>query len=401
MVEVNLTPELRFPVFNGFWKEKKMGESFYNIREKGNDSLPIYSVSQKHGLVSRESLDRNIQKDAKAELNLSVSPDDLVYNMMRMWQGAIGLASSPCMVSPAYIVLRPKENENSIFYLYLFSKKRSLYLFWAYSYGLTNDRLRLYFKDFSSIKRVVPSFPEQQKIASFLTAIEDRIQLLEKKKATLNNYKKGVMQKLFSQEIRFKDQNGNDFPDWEKKKLKDVFTSQKGTGLSKNVLDLNGQFECILYGELYTTYAEVIFDIVNKTNAEGGTLSRIGDLLVPSSTTTTAIDLANVTALNRENVRLGGDITILRSCKRVNNIFYAYYLSNFKRLEISKYGQGTTIVHLYFNHFKVMPIDIPSVEEQNKIAAFLTAIDLSIIKIAEEIENTATYKKGLLQKMFV
>ena len=166
-------------------------------------------------------------------------------------------------------------------------------------------------------------------------------------------------------------------------------------------MDSRGQFNCILYGELYTTYAEVIFDVVSKTNDEGGTLSKQGDLLVPCSTTTSAIDLANVTALNEDNVRLGGDITILRARKNVNNTFYAYYLSNYKKLEIAKYGQGTTIVHLYYNHFKVMTIDLPSLEEQNKIARFLTSLDESIASVAKQIEATTTFKKGLLQQLFV
>ena len=118
--------------------------------------------------------------------------------MMRMWQGAIGLATSYCMVSPAYVILRPKRKEDSTFYIYFFERNRSLYLFWAYSYGLTNDRLRLYFKDFSSIKIPTPLFSEQQKIASFLTVVDQRIQLLQRKKAKLEEYKKGVMQRLFA-----------------------------------------------------------------------------------------------------------------------------------------------------------------------------------------------------------
>jgi type I restriction enzyme, S subunit len=105
-------PELRFNEFTKDWKEKKLGVLFSNARTKGNSSMPIYSVSQKVGLVPRKSLDRNIQNIALAENNLSVCQNDLVYNMMRMWQGAIGIANTECMVSPAYIVLRPEEGIN-------------------------------------------------------------------------------------------------------------------------------------------------------------------------------------------------------------------------------------------------------------------------------------------------
>ena len=185
---------------------------------------------------------------------------------------------------------------------------------------------------------------------------------------------KGLSEKLVSQEIRFKGFTEK----WAVKKLGEIFYSEKGRGLSKDKLVSNGQYECVLYGELYTKYNEVIFDVVSKTNEEDGLKSKIGDLLIPSSTTTTGIDLANVTAINKENVLLGGDITILRSEEKINNIFYAYYLSNYKKEEIASYAQGSTIVHLYYNHIKNTLIDLPSFEEQTVIFKILSAIDTKI-----------------------
>jgi type I restriction enzyme S subunit len=98
---------------------------------------------------------------------------------------------------------------------------------------------------------------------------------------------------------------------------------------------------------------------------------------------------------------LGGDITVLRTKEKIDNVFFAYYLSNYKKYELAKYGQGTTIVHLYYNHFKVMDIEIPNFEEQQKIANFLLSIDSSIEKIGNQIDDSVMYKEGLLQKMFV
>ena len=257
-------PELRFPEFDGNWIEKKLGEVFVNSRKKGDNTLPIYSVSQVFGLIPRDSLDRSIQKDADSELNLAVDQNDLVYNMMRMWQGAIGIAKTNCMVSPAYIVLKPKEKEFAQFYSYLFSKKRSLYLFWAYSYGLTNDRLRLYFKDFISIKRHVPKLTEQIKIATFLSAVDKRINLLQKKKVELEQYKKGVMQKIFSQEIRFKDDNGQKFPKWDKKRLGDVYSFKVTNSYSRENLNYDhGSVKNIHYGDIHTRFA-TLFDVINE-----------------------------------------------------------------------------------------------------------------------------------------
>jgi type I restriction enzyme S subunit len=263
--------------------------------------------------------------------------------------------------------------------------------------------------EFSKFEINIPkSKAEQTKIAEFFAGIDAKIQALKKKKSLLEQYKKGVMQKIFLNgethgraSVRFKDENGKEFPKWEMKKLGEVFYSEKGKGIAKDKIVVNGTFECVLYGELYTKYNEVIFKVVSKTNEVDGIKSKIGDLLIPSSTTTTGIDLANVTALNKSNVLLGGDITVLRSNLKINNIFYAYYLSNHKKEEIASYAQGSTIVHLYYSHIKDMLIDLPSLAEQTKIAEFLSSIDAKINHTTAQITQTQAWKKGLLQRMFV
>jgi type I restriction enzyme S subunit len=256
-------------------------------------------------------------------------------------------------------------------------------------------------QDVKTFKLEIPDLPEQQKIASFLSAVDEKIQQLSKKETLLKEYKKGVMQQLFSGQLRFKDENGNPYPDWEEKRLGEVFGVIRGKGISKDQLNDNGVTKCILYGQLYTTYSEVVFNVVSRTDTNEGVLSMKGDLLVPSSTTTTGIDLANVTALNEEGVLLGGDISILRSKLDTNNVFYAYYLSNHKKYEIAAFAQGSTIVHLSYNHFKVMRIDIPVIEEQQKIATYLSSIDTKIEAVNNQITQTQSFKKGLLQQMFV
>lgn len=393
-------PELRFPEFEGAWEEKKLGELFSNSRAKGNDSLPIYSVSQSRGMVPRDLLDRNIQKDAKSTDNLKAKPNDLVYNTMRMWQGAVGLATTDCMVSPAYVILSPKKDVDSFFFLNLFEKNRSKYLFTAYSYGLTLDRLRLYYKDFASIKLRTPEHSEQQKITDFLGKIDQHLQLLQKKKTQLETYKKGVMQKLFSQELRFKDENGQNFPDWEEKRLGEIATFSKGKGISKSDIDEEGNLECIRYGELYTTYSEIIEDVKSKTNLDSFNLvlSEINDVIIPASGES-RIDIATASCVMKSGVGLGGDLNIIKT--KSNGVFLSYYLNNSGKMEIAKMAQGISVVHLYASQLKLLKISIPSLLEQQKIATFLSTLDEVIEKVTGQIAETGAYKRGLLQRMFV
>ncbi|PZX57596.1 type I restriction enzyme S subunit [Algoriphagus ratkowskyi] len=412
MAQVNIVPKIRFPEFEDFWNEKKMGEVFINSRKKGNASLPIYSVSQAHGLISRDSLERNIQKNAKAEDNLAVVSGDLVYNMMRMWQGAIGLAHTESMVSPAYVVLHPKKNQNSSFYSYLFAKKRSLYLFWAYSYGLTDDRLRLYFKDFSDIKRNVPSYSEQQKIAYFLTVFDKRIQLLQKKKAKLEDYKKGLMQQLFppkggqAPETRFKNENGKDFPNWEEKKLGAIGSTFNGlTGKTK--VDFGK-------GKPYVQYMQIFgnskinledFGLVEIEEGENQSKVQYGDIFfTTSSETPNEIGTASVLLDEVDEVYLNSFCFGFRPNSLTELVpEYSRYLfrSELFRREIIKLAQGSTRFNMSKVELMKLVVLLPIEDEQKKIAEFLNSLDDLLESIVTEIEGTKEYKTGLLQKMFV
>ena len=142
-------PRLRFPEFKEPWKPGHAGDAFKNSRAKGAAGLPIYSVTMDRGLVRRDSMDRHMAADAADGQNLRAQRGDVVYNMMRMWQGAVGLAPEECMVSPAYVVLSPKKHTSAQFFDQWFKGKRMLYLLGAYSHGITSDRLRLYADDFA------------------------------------------------------------------------------------------------------------------------------------------------------------------------------------------------------------------------------------------------------------
>ena len=169
-----LTPRLRFPAFRKAraWEQKQAGELFTNRIEHGEDGLPIYSVTMDDGMVKRSSLDRKFDDIAESAGNKRVHKNDIAYNMMRMWQGAIGVAVEDCMVSPAYIVLTPQEGVSSDFIGRFLKTPWSLRSLTSQSHGLTKDRLRLYYKDFAQIALPLPSPAEQQKIADCLTSLD-------------------------------------------------------------------------------------------------------------------------------------------------------------------------------------------------------------------------------------
>lgn len=377
--DIQKIPKLRFSEFSEEWEEKRLVDVFDNSRNKGNSELPIFSVTINNGLVSRDSLGRKIANASNPNDNLYVGRKYLVYNMMRMWQGAVGIAEQECMVSPAYVALKPKSNINSSFFIYYFERDRSLYLFESYSYGLTSDRLRLYYKDFGQIKFFKPTFSEQKKITNFLTSADNWIENLKAQKEKLEKYKKGIMQKIFSQEIRFKDENGKDFGEWEEKKLGEV-CEKKSSSISANSLNNNfGGYK--IYG------ASGEFKKVDFYQEEKACISIVKD----------GAGVGRVLICEPKSSVLG-TLDKIKPIKNINLYFLYCFLLQFR---FEKYITGSTIPHIYFKDYKKIKINLPSQSEQQKIANFFTSIDNLIEAKNKQIEKSEEWKKGLMQELFV
>lgn len=247
---------------------------------------------------------------------------------------------------------------------------------------------------------MIPTLPEQQKIADFLGAVDARVGLLRRRRDALKAYKKAMMQRLFARALRFTKPDGSPFPDWQEKRLGEIATFSKGRGVSKADIAENGGTPCIRYAELYTIYDEIIHSVAHATNEPEGSLllSKKGDVIIPASGEA-ALEIAAAACVALDGIALGGDLNVIRSA--LNGAFLARYLRHFKRLDIAKVAQGNSVVHLYAAQLKVLKIEIPHPEEQQKIADFLTALDTKIDAVAAQIAAMQRFKQGLLQQMFV
>ena len=185
---------------------------------------------------------------------------------------------------------------------------------------------------------------------------------------------------------------------WKQRELKEVVNFSRGQGLPwADVDDLNGQFECILYGNLYTDYGTIIQNIKHKTNTDLKVKSKGNEVLIPGSDTTPT-GLARALFLEKENVILGGDINIL-SVKHDDGPFLAYELNKLKKELIIRI-KGTTVKHLQNNDLKDIVVSLPSLEEQRKISSLFSRLDNTITLQQRKLNSLQKLKKGLLQKMF-
>ncbi len=291
--------------------------------------------------------------------------------------GRVHLCSPYSSVLGTLDIIKPKKEKVNVYFLYSVLQR---IVFLKYIIGSTIPHI--YFKDYSNEKINFPSLPEQQKIASFLQSVDTKIQLLERKVVLLQSYKKGVMQKLFSQELRFKDEQGNKYPDWEEKRLGEILEYEQPTkyivdsskysdNYSIPVLTAGKTFILGYTNETYgvfTNHPVIIFD-------DFTTVSKFVDFdfKVKSS----AMKILKL----RKNVQ--ANIKLIYECMQKIN----FSLKGHKRYWISEYQHIT--------------ISFPSLPEQQKIASFLQSLDTKISLTQKQVVLTKQYKKGLLQRMFV
>jgi len=199
-----LTGKKRLKGFGGEWKEMHLGEMFIERNETKYFDLPLLSIGQNGVYPQDESVKKDTSNDDKSKYK-RICSGDIGYNTMRMWQGRSALSELEGIVSPAYTVVTPKKNADSVFFSYLFKTPKMTNLFWRNSQGLVDDTLNCKFKDFSIVKVMLPQAKEEQTaIAQVLQATDKEISLLKAKAAKLREQKKGLMQQLLSGKKRIK-----------------------------------------------------------------------------------------------------------------------------------------------------------------------------------------------------
>ena len=210
------------------WAEYSLGEIYKERKLAGDPKLPILTVSIHSGVsdgaLNEDELGKKVKRIEDKTQYKTAKAGDLVFNMMRAWQGAIGVARSDGLVSPAYIVAKPEHEVFPLFMDYYMKQPRMVNMIHRQSYGVTDFRLRLYWDSFAQIQISLPPLAEQKRIVEILSTQDRVIELLEKKVEQLQLLKKSYMQKMFPQpgssepEIRFHGFTGP----WQQRKLRDI-----------------------------------------------------------------------------------------------------------------------------------------------------------------------------------
>lgn len=386
--------KLRFSGFADEWNEDYLNKLFDNSNERNFESLEVLSVTINNGVLKRSDLGSDRKNKDKKSMK-HVLKGDLVYNPMFMWKGASGISSYEGITSADYIVLKSKNNVNPIFFSHLFQTEKSLNKFKNYSQGSLLERLRLMYPQFSDIKMAFPSYEEQEKIANLLTFVDNKLELIEKKYQTYLDFKKYLMQQIFTQKLRF------DFSDeWKIVKLESLIKKGKagGTPSSTNSDYYNGDIPFLSIRDM-TDQGKYIVK-TEKTITEEG-LNNSSAWIIPKNSLLYSIYASiGLVAINRSDISTSQAIYGIILKDGVSLEYMYYYLTYFKK-NIHKYIETGTQGNLNAKLLKSFEILLPSLGEQEMIVNVLSIVDEKIENSKKEIEKINEFKKGLLQQMFV
>lgn len=405
MTEITNTPDLRFPEFNDKWQRMNLSNIVNTI--KGNDNqidLPILTISAKYGWLTQKERFSQVIAGNSLKRYTKVSRGDLSYNKGNSKIAKYGIVYKmnydEALVPNVYKSFRPHKGINSSFIeKYFYTKKLDRQLRkYISSTARMDGLLNISDNDFYKVNIYIPNSFEQEKIGDFFNKLDQQIELEEKKLELLEQQKKGYMQKLFSQELRFKDYKGNEYPNWEVKKLQEIIEVKDGTHESPKPIDegyllvtsKNLKNNKLDFSESYNISKEDYENINKRSKVE------IGDILFGMIGT-----IGNPILLKEEGFAIK-NVALLKT----NNLREKYFILNFlKSIAIAKQfhkmNAGGTQKFISLGTIRDLKIDIPSPEEAIKIGDFLNKIDELIENQSKKIDFLKQRKKGLLQKMFV
>ena len=396
----DMVPRLRFKNEDGHefpeWEDKNLGDVgktvnglTYSPNDISNDGILVLRSSN----VKDERVSLNDNVFVNVEKYNRVKKDDILICVRN---GSRNLIGKNCLIL--------KEHEGFTFgaFMTVFRSEMNRFLIHVFKHedykkqvhrnlGATINSINN--NDFKNFKFSFPSKAEQQKIASFLSSVDEKISQLEKKKILLEIYKRGIMQKIFSQELRFKDENGREFPEWVEKKLGEIakFFSG-GTPNSSNQSFYKGDIPFIGSGDIKkkTVNKFITSEALESSSAK---IIENGDLLYA---------LYGATSGQVSISKLRGAINQAVLCIKTDqsNMFLLSVLEYNKERILDKYLQGGQ-GNLSAKIVKSFIYSFPCLEEQKKIASFLSSFDNKIEITSTQLEKTREFKKGLLQQMFV
>lgn len=390
------------------WKQFTFGDIYTERKEPGDENLPLLMVSIHSGVsdgeVDEAELPKKVKRiEDKSQYKKAVS-GDLVFNMMRAWQGAIGTVRTTGMVSPAYIVAKPNDKAYPLFMDYYTRTPQLINQIDRQSYGVTDFRKRLYWDSFVPIGCILPPIGEQRKIAAILTTQDRVIELKEKRLAEKQRQKKYLMQQLLTGKKRLPGFSGQ----WKIKGFNQVFTFGATNTFSRECMcEGSTGIKNIHYGDILVRYGEVlklseqeIPSLRSDIGAKITTYVDDGDVVIADTAEDlTAGKVVEVQETHGKKVAAGLHTML---CKPIKSCFapgwLGYYMnSETYHKQLVPYIAGVKVMSISKGNIVKTHILVPPIEEQTAIVSVLSTADREIDLLRQDIEQEKQKKKALMQ----
>jgi type I restriction enzyme S subunit len=398
-----LVPQLRFQEFDGEWEKKTMFDISSDVSYGMNAAATTFDGIHKYLRIT--DID---SESRKFKPNPLTSPEGIIDKKFKLKKNDLLFTRTGASVGKSYLY---DEKDGNLYYagflikfnissadsyfVYSLTLKES-YDKWVHVYSMRSGQPGLNAEEYKELKLNLPTLPEQQKIASFLSAVDEKIQQLTRKAALLEQYKKGVMQQLFSGKLRFKDEKGKDYPDWEEKKLGDIGTIVSGLTYSPDDIHEEGVL-VLRSSNVQNRKLSFQDNVYVKTSVFNSV--ELNDILICVRNGSKNL-IGKNTIINKETVGVafGAFMSVYRS--NYNLFLFHYFDTDDYKNEVHK-NLGATINSINGSDLKKFKVPFPCIEEQQKIANFLSGIDSKIENVNQQLAQTQTFKKGLLQQLFV
>jgi type I restriction enzyme S subunit len=384
------------------WKSYRFGELLEQVQRRvhlqPDETYDLVTVKRSRGGIESRGRLRGSQISVTSQFK--IAEGDFLISKRQIVHGACGVVSSEfdgAVVSNEYSVLRCKPNIDLAFLQYLSHSVYFQQTCFHSSIGVHIEKMIFKLDEWFKWPVNIPSLPDQQKIAAFLGAVDAKLAALVAKQAALVRFKAGLMQKLFSQQLRFTRDDGTAFPDWQEKQLGDL-AQIVGGGTPESFIPeyWGGDIIWFTPTEIKSKYLQRSRRTISAEGLKNSSakLLPIGALLLSTRATVGDVGIATAECCTNQ----GFQSLIVKGAH--NNEFLYYWLLNNKKAILRK-ASGSTFLEIGKSEVVKLSVSVPHPDEQAKIANALSTMDTKIQAVADQVAKLQTFKNGLLQQMFV
>ena len=386
-------PRLRFPGFEGEWEVVRIGELYSERTQRCTTPMELLSVTISEGVVPRADIEGKDNSSEDKSNYKVVHVGDMVYNTMRMWQGASGLSAYNGIVSPAYTILKDAAKFDHEFMASLFKTEWLINEFRKNSQGLTSDTWNLKYPQIAAIKVRLPSAQEQHHIATFLSLIDSRITSQRKIVELLKKHKRGLHSAIFGQKCRVVNADGKPWPAWRQVRIGDIFQERSERGGTADEL------LSVTINNGVKRQADT-----DKKDSSSEDKSNYKKVLPGDIVYNTMRMWQGASGVSPWAGIVSPAYTVIYPRGRQNTTFWAYAFKYWRLIqEFQKFSQGLTsdTWNLKYPQLSDIRVYEPSMDEQEAIVDILSMLDERVSAAEQELNKMRNLKSGLLQQLFV